>query len=162
MVLLYEFYLGVGGGISAVKGTWKNQTKPVGVEEVGDRGKLWLSPPWTPWAGLPGVHTQGFMKPWNWKPGNLNLGTTDGFFLHLLFYLFIYLFIYYFRLHWVFVAAHGPSLVAVSGGYSSLWCAGFSLRWLLLLWSTGSRRAGFSSCGTRALDRRLSSCGARA
>ena len=26
----------------------------------------------------------------------------------------------------------------------------------------GSRRAGFSSCGTRALERRLSSCGARA
>ena len=27
---------------------------------------------------------------------------------------------------------------------------GFSLRWLLLLWSMGSRRTGFSSCGTRA------------
>ena len=39
---------------------------------------------------------------------------------------------------------------AASGGYSSLWCAGFSLRWLLLLWSTGSRCAGFSSCGTHA------------
>ena len=38
----------------------------------------------------------------------------------------------------------------------------FSLRWLLLLRSTGFRRAGFSSCGTRALERRLSSCGARA
>ena len=36
----------------------------------------------------------------------------------------------------------GFSLVAVSRGYSSLLCAGFSLRWLLLLWSTGSRRAG--------------------
>ena len=35
-------------------------------------------------------------------------------------------------------------------GYSSLQCAGFSLRWLLLLWSTGSRRTGFSSCGTWA------------
>ena len=33
---------------------------------------------------------------------------------------------------------------------SSLWCAGFSLRWLLLLWSAGSRRVGFSSCGVRA------------
>ena len=41
-------------------------------------------------------------------------------------------------------------LVAASGGYSLLWCAGFSLRWLLLLRSTGSRRAGFSSCGTWA------------
>ena len=60
-----------------------------------------------------------------------------------------FLFIY-FWLHWVFVAAHGLSLVAASGGYSSLRCACFSLRWLLLLQSTGSRRAGFSSCGTCA------------
>ena len=50
---------------------------------------------------------------------------------------------------WVFVAVCGPSPVAASGGYSSLRCAGFSLRWLLL-WSTGSRRMGFSSCGTWA------------
>ena len=56
----------------------------------------------------------------------------------------------------------GLSLVAGSGGYSSLQCAGFSLRWLLLLRSTGSRLTGFSSCGSRALERRLSSCGARA
>ena len=64
------------------------------------------------------------------------------------FYKFI-LFIY-FWLSWVFVAACGLSLAAASGGYSSLRYAGFSLRWLLLLRSTGSRRAGFSSCGTRA------------
>ena len=64
---------------------------------------------------------------------------------------------------------HGLSLVAASGGYSSLQCAGFSLRWLLLLWSTGSRRAGsvvvargLSNCGLWALERRLSSCGAQA
>ena len=74
------------------------------------------------------------------------------------FYLFIY-----FWLRWVFVAAPGLSLVAVSGGYSSLGYTGFSLRWLLLLQSTtGSRRVGFSSCGSRALERRLSSCGSRA
>ena len=60
-----------------------------------------------------------------------------------------YLFIY-FWLPWVFVAAHGLSLAAASGGYSSLWRTGFPLWWLLLLWSTGSRHAGFSSCGTRA------------
>ena len=47
---------------------------------------------------------------------------------------------------WVFIAAHGLSLVAASEGYSSLRCAGFSLRWLLLLRSTGSRHVGFSSC----------------
>ena len=65
------------------------------------------------------------------------------------FYKFIYLFTY-FWLRWVFVAVRGLSLVAASGGYSSLRCAGFSLRWLLLLWSTGSRLMGFSSCGTQA------------
>ena len=45
-------------------------------------------------------------------------------------------------LHWVFIAALGLSLV-------SLRCMGL-LRWLLLLWSTGSRCTGFSSCGTWA------------
>ena len=65
-------------------------------------------------------------------------------------YLFIYLFIY-FWLGWIFVAARGLSLVVASGGYSLLRCAGFySLQWLLLLRSTGSRRAGFSSCGSWA------------
>ena len=53
-------------------------------------------------------------------------------------------------LHWVFVAARGLSLVVASRGYSSLRCAGFSLRWLLLLRSTGSRLVGFSSCGSWA------------
>ena len=61
---------------------------------------------------------------------------------------------------WVFVAARGLFLVAVSGDHSSLWCAGFSLRWLLLLRSTGSRSTGLSSCGSWVLECRLSSCGA--
>ena len=34
--------------------------------------------------------------------------------------------------------------------------------WLLFLRSTDSRHVGFSSCGLWALERRLSSCGARA
>ena len=66
------------------------------------------------------------------------------------FFFFLFFFSFSFWLCWVFVAACGLSLVAVSGGYSSLWCTGFSLQWLLLLQSTGSRRMGFSSCGTRA------------
>ena len=74
--------------------------------------------------------------------------------------LFIYLFIY-FWLSWVFVAACGLSLVVASRDYSLLQCMGFSSRWLLLLWNTGSRRVGFSGCGSRALECRLSSCGAR-
>ena len=68
----------------------------------------------------------------------------------LLFFLYKFIYFIYFWLHWVFVAVRRLSLVAVSRGYSSLRCAGFSLRWLLLLRSTGSRRAGFSSCSTRA------------
>ena len=83
------------------------------------------------------------------------LRDLEFFFLISLFILFIY-----FWLHCVFVAVHGLSLVAASGDYSSLRWVGFSLRWLLLLRSTGSRHAGFSSCGSRALERRLSSCGA--
>ena len=58
---------------------------------------------------------------------------------------FIYLFIY-FWLRCVFVAVCRLSLVAASGGYSLLRCAGFSLWWLLLLWST-LQVHGFSSCG---------------
>ena len=42
------------------------------------------------------------------------------------------------------------SLVAASRGHSSLWCAGFPLRWLLLLWSTASRHTVFYSVGTQA------------
>ena len=67
--------------------------------------------------------------------------------------------IYLFWLRWVFVAERGLSLVVASGGYSSLRCA---VQWLLLLRSTGSRHVGFSSCGARAQERRLSSCGVRA
>ena len=44
---------------------------------------------------------------------------------------------------------------------SSLLCVGFSLWWLLLLQSMALGCEGFSSCGSRALERRLSSCGAR-
>ena len=39
-------------------------------------------------------------------------------------------------------------------------CTGFSLQWPLPLRSVGSRCVGFSSCGSRALECRLSSCGA--
>ena len=69
--------------------------------------------------------------------------------LEYLFFKLINLFII-FCLGWVFIAGHGLSLVAASGGYSSLQCTGFSLQWLLLLQSTGSRHAGFNSCGMRA------------
>ena len=72
-------------------------------------------------------------------------GYKSSFFFFNLFTLFIY-----FWRHWVFVATCGLSLVAASGGYSLLRCTGFSLLCLLLLWSLGSRCAGFSSCGSQA------------
>ena len=65
------------------------------------------------------------------------------------FFFFFFNFIY-FGLRWVFVAAYRLSLVAASGGYSSLRRVGFSLRWCLLLRSVGSKRLGFSLCCTWA------------
>ena len=53
----------------------------------------------------------------------------------------MYLFIY-FWLCWVFVSVRGLSLVVASGGHPSSRCTGLSLSRPLLLWSTGSRRAG--------------------
>ena len=78
---------------------------------------------------------------------------NGGVFLFLLFFV---IFIYFWLL-WVFVAACRLSLVAASGDYSLLRCAGFSLRWLLPLWSTGSRHVG-----SVVVARGLSSCGSRA
>ena len=83
-----------------------------------------------------------------------SLCRTEKFIQTIFYYLLIFLrflfVLFLIWLRWVFVAAHRLSLVAASGGYSLLWCAGFSLRWLFLLRSTGSRCMGFSSCGTRA------------
>ena len=80
-------------------------------------------------------------------------------------FFFINLFIYLW-LCWVLVAAHGLSLVAASGGYSSLRCAGFSLRCLLCCGAQalGARASvvvacRLSSCGSWALERKLSSWG---
>ena len=41
------------------------------------------------------------------------------------------------------------SLIAASGAALYLWCEGFSLRWLLLFPSVGSRHEDFCSCGPR-------------
>ena len=75
---------------------------------------------------------------------------------------YIYLFIYLW-LHWVFVAMHRLSLVAASGGYSSLWCAGFSCCGARALGAPASVAVarGLSSSGSQALECRLSSCGAQ-
>ena len=63
----------------------------------------------------------------------------------------------------------GLSLVVAGGGSSLVAACVFSLRWLLLLRSTGSRQTGLvvaadrlGGCGSPALERRLSGCGTRA
>ena len=62
-------------------------------------------------------------------------------------YIYIYLFLKNLFIYFIFgcvgsLLLHVGFLVAVSRGYSSLRCTGFSLWWLLLLQSMGSRRAG--------------------
>ena len=107
--------------------------------------------------GLSCPTTGGILVPWtgpnprllHCKVDSLPLDHQGSPSTYSFFFLRFYLFIY-FWLRWVFTAACGLSLVAASRGCSLLWCTGFSLRWLLLLWSTGSRRTGFSSCGTWA------------
>ena len=67
------------------------------------------------------------------------------FFKQQLLFIYLFIFIYYLFylwLCWVFVSVRGLSLVAASGGHSSLQCAGLSPSRPLLLWSTGSRCAG--------------------
>ena len=58
---------------------------------------------------------------------------------------------------WLFNAACRLSIVSTNRGCSSLLCTGFSLFWLLLLQSMGSRSTGFSSFSPRALELGLSS-----
>ena len=61
----------------------------------------------------------------------------------------------YFCLCWVFAAACGLSLVAASG-------SGLLIVVVSLVVEHGLWARGLSSCGTWALEHRLSSCGARA
>ena len=65
-------------------------------------------------------------------------------------------------MHWVFVALCRLSLVVASGGYSSLWYVGFSLWWLFLWQSTGSRHVGFGNYSTQAQQLWFVGPGARA
>ena len=61
---------------------------------------------------------------------------------HIKIFKSFFFFFFYLWLCWVFVSVRGLSPVAASGGHTSSRCAGLSLSRPLLLWSTGSRRAG--------------------
>ena len=83
----------------------------------------------------------------------------------LMLYDSIYKSLPHYGLHFFFF---GCGQAFFSCGEWGLWCTGFSLRWLLLLRSTGSSAQAsvvaahrLSTCGTRALERTgFSSCGA--
>ena len=73
----------------------------------------------------------------------------------------------YFWLCWVCVAAHRLSPVAVGGDYSSLQCLAFPLQWPLVakqglqgMQASVVATHGLSSCGSQALEHRLTSYGA--
>ena len=71
---------------------------------------------------------------WTSSSPNTICWTNYHFFLSLIIYLFLFL---------VALVIHcWVQAFSSCGGYSSLWCMGFSLQWLLLLWSTGSRHMG--------------------
>ena len=92
-----------------------------------------------------------------------------GYFLFLegSFFFNINLFIY-FCLRWAFVAARGLSLVVASRGCSSLRCTGFHCGGFSCCGAQalGVRASvvaahGLGSCASRALEHRLSYCGAQ-
>ena len=63
-------------------------------------------------------------------------------------------FLLFFWLHWLFVVVCGLSLAVVSRGSSSLQWVGFSLGWLLLMGSMGSRAQQLWCTGLVALQLR--------
>ena len=87
------------------------------------------------------------------KDVKLSIKRSDGA-LHYFYKPFVH---FSFWLRWVFVAALGLSLGAARGAYAWLQCSGFSC-----CRAGTSGHTGFSGCGSRALDHRLSSCGAGA
>ena len=102
---------------------------------------------------MQGVAGAGGRQPWTHvgRGGIWVLENSLGGFIAESSSLFFKRFIY-FWLFWVFLAAWRLSPVVVIRGYTLLRCSGFSLQWFLLLQSTGSKFAGFSSCGTQALS----------
>ena len=98
------------------------------------------------WDRLGGWGTRG-LNNWSLEQPISNMfytlqsGPVDNwdFSRHLYFFFYFYLFL---AALVYFVAACGLSQVAASRGYSLIWRTGFSLQWLLLLRSTGSREHG--------------------
>ena len=113
------------------------------------------------------IHAQVFL--WTWVFSSLGYKPKSRIAGHMitLCLTFFFKLINLFLLRWVFLAACRLSLVAVSGGYSSLQashCGGFSCcrAWALGTWASVVVAHGLNSCGSQALERRLSNRGTRA
>ena len=131
------------------------------------------------------LHLQGFSSDmpgqmphvaWRIKWRNHTKSPSYSFFS---FSSYIYIYIYIHTHTYIYTHTHTHFYVFTFGCAGSSWllghfssCSerGFSLRWSLLLRSMGSwacglqhlQQCGLSSCGPRALEQRLGSCGARA
>ena len=101
------------------------KTRTKGKTQIPSAMKLWQMEEWK-------------VNPWHRRKWKLNADGLQHQWETFWFFCQIF-FVLYFWLNWVFVAAHGISLVAASGGYSFLQCVGFSLWWLLLLQSMSCR-----------------------
>ena len=96
--------------------------------------------------------------------GSLNMHITHVLVLTNVVKDFLKIFIYLFLALLDLCCCAGFSLVVLSRSFSSMWCAGLSSQWLLLLRSIGCQvpavtARGLSSCDSWALEHRLSSCG---
>ena len=86
--------------------------------------------------------------------------------IRLLLLFFFFLIIHFLKFYLVILGCAGSlwqlrlfSRCGERGGHSLLQCASFSLWWLLLLQSMGSRTSRLIGCSSQALEHRQSSCG---
>ena len=96
----------------------------------------------------------------------LAISTGPWWGLGCFFFFFFFLIIHFLKFYLVILGCAGSlwqlrlfSRCGERGGHSLLQCASFSLWWLLLLQSMGSRTSRLIGCSSQALEHRQSSCG---
>ena len=105
---------------------------------------FWFRFGYKPWSKREGPTPSPITYPYekSWKILFIQTLTTSiSEWLVFLFFVFLNYYLFIFGCVGS-VSVRGLSPVEASGGHSSSRCAGVSLSWPLLLWSTGSRRAG--------------------
>ena len=108
-------------------------------------------------AGIPSYYGRPSLARGSLPPSSkLAMASQIFLTLHLLTYFLPFSSTFFFNIYLFIFGRVGSSLLRTgflqlrrAGGYSSFRCTGFSLQWLLLLRSMGSRCMGFTSCGKR-------------